>query len=114
MPGLRTPMSLQAVRECFPQTRAAVISGSKSQRDMLLAFEAGVHGYMLKSLSITELTTDLETVFNGGIYAPPSLADLSLEIDEPCHYRSLSVHTRQLIREVDLARRKEPAGMRTT
>ncbi len=90
-------MSLRAVRECFPQTRVAVISGSKSRRDMLLAFEAGVHGYMLKSLSITELTTDLETIFNGRIYAPPSLADLSLEIDEPCHYRSLSVHTRQLI-----------------
>jgi DNA-binding NarL/FixJ family response regulator len=82
MPGLRTPMSLRAVRECFPQTRVAVISGSKSRRDMLLAFEAGVHGYMLKSLSITELTAALETVFNGGIYAPPSLADLSLELDE--------------------------------
>ena len=49
---------------------------------MLLALEAGVHGYMLKSLSIAELTTALETIFNGGIYAPPSLADLSLEFNE--------------------------------
>ncbi|MGF9761447.1 response regulator transcription factor [Microvirga sp. 0TCS3.31] len=77
MPGLKTPTNLRAVRECFPQARVAVISGSSSRRDMLLAFEAGVHGYMPKSLSITELTTALETIFNGGIYAPPSLADIS-------------------------------------
>ncbi len=83
MPGLATPANLRAVRECFPQTRVAVISGSNSRRDMLLAFEAGVHGYMLKSLGITELTTALETIFNGGIYAPPSLADISSTLPEP-------------------------------
>jgi DNA-binding NarL/FixJ family response regulator len=83
MPGLKTPTSLRAVRECFPETRVAVISGSNSRRDMLLALEAGVHGYMPKSLSITELTTALETIFNGGIYAPPSLADISADLDEP-------------------------------
>lgn len=77
MPGVKTPTNLRAVRECFPQTRVAVISGSSSRRDMLLAFEAGVHGYMPKSLSITELTSALEIVFNGGIYAPPALADIS-------------------------------------
>lgn len=83
MPGLKTPTNLRAVRECFPQARVAVISGSSSRRDMLLAFEAGVHGYMPKSLSITELTTALETIFNGGIYAPPCLADISSPDGEP-------------------------------
>jgi DNA-binding NarL/FixJ family response regulator len=82
MPGVKTPTNLRAVRECFPQTRVAVISGSSSRRDMLLAFEAGVHGYMPKSLSISELTNALETVFNGGIYAPPALADISLSSSE--------------------------------
>jgi DNA-binding NarL/FixJ family response regulator len=77
IPGLMTQTNLRAVRERFPQTRVAVISGSRSRRDMLLAFEAGVHGYMPKSLSITELTIALETIFNGGIYAPPSLADIA-------------------------------------
>ncbi|NBJ10550.1 LuxR C-terminal-related transcriptional regulator [Microvirga arsenatis] len=90
MPGLRTPMNLRAVRECFPQTRVAVISGSNSRRDMLLALEAGVHGYVNKSLSITELTTALETIFNGGIYVPPSLADISAEIGEPAREASPS------------------------
>ncbi|MBJ6123777.1 LuxR C-terminal-related transcriptional regulator [Microvirga splendida] len=82
MPGLRSPTSLRAVRECFPQTQVAVVSGSSSRRDMLLALEAGVHGYMLKSLSISELTTALEAVFNGGIYVPPSLADFSSDLAE--------------------------------
>jgi DNA-binding NarL/FixJ family response regulator len=82
MPGLKTPMNLRAVRECFSQTRIAVVSGSSSRRDMLLALEAGVHGYMLKSLSIPELTAALEVVFSGGIYVPPSLADLSPVLPE--------------------------------
>jgi DNA-binding NarL/FixJ family response regulator len=77
MPGMRTPTNLRAVRECFPKTRVAVISGSSSRRDILLALEAGAHGYMLKSLSITELAAALQTIFDGGIYVPASLAEIS-------------------------------------
>ncbi|QRM27654.1 response regulator transcription factor [Microvirga sp. VF16] len=77
MPGMRTPANLRAVRECFPDTRIAVISGSSSRRDILLALEAGVHGYMPKSLSIKDLAGALKTVFDGGIYVPASLADIS-------------------------------------
>jgi DNA-binding NarL/FixJ family response regulator len=77
MPGMRTPSNLRAVRECFPKTHVAVISGSSARRDILLALEAGVHGYMLKSLSIAELTKALQIVFSGSIYVPPSLADIS-------------------------------------
>ncbi|MFC4173472.1 LuxR C-terminal-related transcriptional regulator [Microvirga sp. GCM10011540] len=82
MPGMRTPTNLRAVRECFPQTRVAVISGSSSRRDILLALEAGVHGYMLKSLSIGDLTNALQTVFAGSIYVPPSLAEVDLTQEE--------------------------------
>lgn len=87
MPGMRTPTNLRAVRECFPSARVAVISGSNSRRDILLALEAGVHGYMLKSLSITELTAALRIVFDGGIYVPPSLADISSSPAEPLEER---------------------------
>jgi DNA-binding NarL/FixJ family response regulator len=83
MPGMRSPTNLRAVRECSPTTRVAVISASNSRRDILLALEAGVHGYMLKSLSITELTSALRTVFSGGIYVPPSLAEISSIPAEP-------------------------------
>jgi DNA-binding NarL/FixJ family response regulator len=77
MPGMRTPTNLRAVRECFPDARVAVISGSSARRDILLALEAGVHGYMLKSLSIADLAAALKTVFEGGIYVPAALADIS-------------------------------------
>jgi len=83
MPGMQTPTNLRAVRECFPSTRVAVISGSDSRRDILLALEAGVHGYMLKSLSIKDLAAALQTVLNGGIYVPASLADLSSTPAQP-------------------------------
>jgi DNA-binding NarL/FixJ family response regulator len=82
MPGMKTPANLRAVRECFPSTRVAVISASNSRRDILQALEAGVHGYMLKSLSIADLKTALQTVFSGGIYVPPSLAEISSIVAE--------------------------------
>jgi len=78
MEGMRTPSNLRTLRECSPQTRVAVISASGNRRNILLALEAGVHGYMLKSLSIPELTAALQVMFDGGIYVPPSLADISV------------------------------------
>jgi DNA-binding NarL/FixJ family response regulator len=83
MPGMTTPTDLRAVRENFPQARVAVISGSTSRRDILLALEAGVHGYMPKSLSIAELTGALQTVFGGSIYVPSLLADVDALLDGP-------------------------------
>src|SRR5918993_4503854 len=55
VPGMRTPTHLRDVRECFPNTRLALISASSSRNDILLALEAGVHGYLPKSLSVPEL-----------------------------------------------------------
>jgi len=77
MPGTTAFPNLRAVRECFPSTRVAVITAASSRRDILLALEAGVHGYMLKSLGVTDLVAALRTVFDGGIYAPASLAEVA-------------------------------------
>lgn len=77
VPGMRTPTNLRTIRECFPGTRVAVTSVSANRRNILLALEAGVHGYLEKSLGITELTSALKIIFDGGIYVPPSLADIS-------------------------------------
>jgi DNA-binding NarL/FixJ family response regulator len=77
LPGLKAPSSLRAVRECSPDTRVAIISASDSRRDILLALEAGVHGYLPKSLSITDLAKALQIVLDGSIYVPPCLADIS-------------------------------------
>lgn len=76
MPGVQSPANLKAVRECFPGTRMAVVSGSKRRQDILLALEAGVHGYVPKGLGIKDLTAALRTILEGAIYVPPGLADL--------------------------------------
>ncbi len=76
MPGMKTPTNLRIVRESFPHARVAVVSGSQSRRDILLSLEAGVHGYVPKSLSIPELTGALQTVLDGSLYVPALLADV--------------------------------------
>jgi DNA-binding NarL/FixJ family response regulator len=87
MPGMSTPTNLRAVRECFPATRVAVISASSCRRNILSALEAGVHGYILKSLSVSELVSALTMVFNGGVYVPPCLADLPSSTDDTARLR---------------------------
>jgi DNA-binding NarL/FixJ family response regulator len=77
MPGMSTPTNLRSIRECFPRTRVAVIATSAARPEILSALEAGVHGYMLKSLPVADLVKALRTVFDGGIYVPPSLADVA-------------------------------------
>jgi DNA-binding NarL/FixJ family response regulator len=77
MHGMRTPTNQRALRECFPNTRIAIISTSNSRRDILSALDAGIHGFMLKNLPVADLIKALRTIFEGGIYVPPSLADIS-------------------------------------
>ena len=76
MPGMASPANLRAVRDCFKTLRVAVVSGSKSRRDVLSALEAGVHGYVPKGLGIAELGHALQLIVDGVIYVPPSIAIL--------------------------------------
>jgi DNA-binding NarL/FixJ family response regulator len=82
MPGVRTPSNLRVVRERFPNARLGIMSASNSRRDILLALEAGVHGYMTKSLPAAELVKALRMMFEGGIYVPPCLAEISFTAAE--------------------------------
>jgi DNA-binding NarL/FixJ family response regulator len=62
MPGMESAASLRAVRECFPSTQVAVVSASRRRTDILLALEAGAHGYIPKSLGVTELARAIQTI----------------------------------------------------
>jgi DNA-binding NarL/FixJ family response regulator len=62
MPGMTGPSSLQAVREVFPAVRVVVITASKKRDDILKALEAGVHGYIMKTLRLDEITNALKIV----------------------------------------------------
>jgi DNA-binding NarL/FixJ family response regulator len=79
MPGMESAASLRAVRECFPDLRIAVVSASSRRSDILQALEAGVHGYVPKSLGANDLAYALEAISSGRIYVPASLADVAGE-----------------------------------
>jgi DNA-binding NarL/FixJ family response regulator len=83
MPGMGSAASLRAVRQCFPSTQVAVVSASTRRSDVLLALEAGAHGYVPKSLGAAELAQALQVIRAGTIYVPALLADITAVAGEP-------------------------------
>lgn len=75
MPGMAGPDSLRALRETHPDTRIAVLTGSDDRTTILECLGAGVHGYILKSSPMDEISRAITTVLAGGIYVAPSLAE---------------------------------------
>lgn len=76
MPGMESPASLRAVRDCFKTLLVAVVSSSKNRQNILSALEAGVHGYVPKGLGVVQLARALQLIVDGVIYVPPSIAIL--------------------------------------
>jgi DNA-binding NarL/FixJ family response regulator len=83
MPGMESAASLRAVRECFPDVKVAMVSASRRRNDILLALEAGAHGYIPKALGAVEMAAAITTVRSGSIYVPALLTDLSGTEGEP-------------------------------
>jgi DNA-binding NarL/FixJ family response regulator len=77
MPGMESAESLRVVRENFMDIRVVVVSSSSQRSDIITALDAGAHGYVPKSLGVRELKDALAMVLQGGIYVPPSLADVT-------------------------------------
>jgi DNA-binding NarL/FixJ family response regulator len=73
MPGMSGVEALTALCEGFPETRVAVISAWQERSDILSALSAGVHGFVPKSLSSSEIAAALRDILEGRIYVPPSL-----------------------------------------
>ncbi|MEH3145166.1 MAG: response regulator transcription factor [Methylobacterium frigidaeris] len=74
MPGMDGPVSLSAVRECFPAVKVAVVSASSTRARILEALEVGVHGYVPKGLGAHELTRAIGTILDGQVFVPAILA----------------------------------------
>lgn len=74
MPGMTDAGSLRAVRECFPDLTTVVVSGSQRRDDVLLALQAGVHGFVPKASGVDELVGALTAIVGGWMYVPPFVA----------------------------------------
>lgn len=70
MPGMASAASLAAVRECFPDVLAVVVSGSTRREDVLLALAAGIHGFVQKGTSVEALVQALRMVCEGFVFVP--------------------------------------------
>ena len=77
MPGLEGPMNLRVVRESFAEIRVVVISSSQQRQDIIAALNAGVHGYVPKSLGPRDLVRALGLILQGTIFVPTSLTELT-------------------------------------
>jgi DNA-binding NarL/FixJ family response regulator len=74
MPGMAGPGSLKAVRDRFPDLCLVMATTSNRRENILLALQAGVNGYIAKSMGLTELSSALKQIVGGTVYVPASIA----------------------------------------
>jgi DNA-binding NarL/FixJ family response regulator len=73
MPGMSGPEALAALRDGFPEAKVAVVSAWDGRAEIIAALSAGVHGYIPKSLSSTEIAGAIRSILDGQIFVPPAL-----------------------------------------
>ena len=59
MPGMAGPGSLKSVRDRYPHLCLVMASISNRREDILLALQAGVNGYIPKSIGLKEFSSAL-------------------------------------------------------
>jgi DNA-binding NarL/FixJ family response regulator len=83
MPGVSGTEAFAALRDALPATKVVVMSASESRDDILSALSGGVHGYIPKSLSASQIEAALRDVLGGRIYAPAALGQRMPTTPEP-------------------------------
>jgi DNA-binding NarL/FixJ family response regulator len=68
--------SLKAAREISPATRFAVVSTSDARADILATLAAGLHGFISKSQTDTEIIAAVTDILAGRIYVPAAFAKI--------------------------------------
>jgi DNA-binding NarL/FixJ family response regulator len=74
MPGMAGAESLRALREAYPDTKIAVITGQDDRSTILECLSAGIHGYILKASPIEEIMQAMTSILAGHVYVTPALA----------------------------------------
>lgn len=73
MPGMSGPEALAALRDGFPDAKVAVVSAWDGRAEIIAALSAGVHGYIPKSMSSSEIASAIRSILDGQIFVPPAL-----------------------------------------
>ena len=73
MPGMQGVGGIASVRERFPDTRVAVISGSLAASQIREVLAAGACGYLPKTFTPDMILAAVRLMLSGAIYVPPDV-----------------------------------------
>jgi len=80
MPGMHGVAGIMTVRERFPGTRVAVISGSLGPNQIREVLAAGASGYLPKTFTPEMILAAVRLMLSGAVYVPP---DVLAQADQP-------------------------------
>jgi DNA-binding NarL/FixJ family response regulator len=73
MPGMAGADSLRALRETYPATKIAVVTGQDDRGTILECLSAGINGYILKASPVEEVMQAIASIMAGHVYVTPAL-----------------------------------------
>ncbi|WP_231038406.1 response regulator transcription factor [Pectinatus frisingensis] len=73
MPKLDGVQCTNLIKEHYPQIKIIILTTFDDDEYIYNALKFGASGYLLKGVSVTELTTAIRTVINGGAMINPNL-----------------------------------------
>ncbi len=66
--------AIREIAELAPATRIIILTASLDEDNVVLALRAGVHGYVVKGVTATELASIIRSIHAGKRYISPDLA----------------------------------------
>lgn len=76
MPGMSGLEALQKLKKSFPAIRCIILTMHEEREYIMNALKAGAEGYLLKNIEWSELEKAIVTVFNGGKFFSPVVANI--------------------------------------
>src|SRR6056297_2825808 len=74
MPRLDAPDAIEKLVREHKRIKVLVLTVHENVHYAVRAFEAGAHGYMIKSAAVEELVDAINTICRGGVYISPSVS----------------------------------------
>jgi len=103
MAGMGGIAAAAKIAASVPETRIMMLTVSENRDNLMAAFKAGAHGYILKGVFASELRTITRRIASGEAYVTPVLAaDMLIEFTNPHQHDSFSDLTAREIKILKL------------
>jgi two-component system nitrate/nitrite response regulator NarL len=79
LPGMSGVDAIAQLKEVAPKLKIIMLTQSDMEADVIRAIQSGAEGYLLKSVSIKEITQGIQTVVEGGAPLEPSIAKFVMQ-----------------------------------